>query len=65
MDRLSPEDRMGTEEQFIKASGVFFQWMATGLIVMEADDFINKTYMLKLARALGAPLFRHAILHQI
>lgn len=65
MDRLPTREQMGTEYQFIRASDVFFEWMTTGVVVPTDDPFLNKEYMLKLACALDAPLFRRAVLEQI
>lgn len=53
---------MGTIDQLMKGMMTFSDWMWTGKVHPDEDAFVNKEYILKLAAALDAPLFRAAIL---
>lgn len=64
MESLPEEEQMGSAGLFMKASRVFFRWMWSGKIDV-VDEEVTKEYLLRLARALGAPLFRADVLSQL
>ncbi len=52
-------------DELWKASEVFFHWMETGKVVVKLGQIVTKDFLLELARALGSPFFRRAILNAL
>jgi hypothetical protein len=52
-DHRNNDSRKG----FMKACMCFFYWSYTGEIKVELDGVVSKDYLVRLAVALGAPLF--------